>query len=184
MRKINEWNILGINIQIVVTIIVAILGILSLFLKQLFPFFQLAMAMDLFLLAYNNHKVYQRKKNYTYLCCVWYFINFICHVIVIRSDIVEDIVYYNDLYDLYGSLLTEKQKEYFEDYYFHNMSYAEMAEDYDVSRNAMFKQVHIVIEKLEEYEEKLHLYQKKKKLLAISNQIVDEKIRDLLENIF
>lgn len=115
---------------------------------------------------------------------MWNIINSICGVIVIRSDIVEDIVYYNALYDLYGSLLTEKQKEYFEDYYFHNMSYAEMAEDYDVSRNAMFKQVHIVIEKLEEYEEKLHLYQKKKKLLAISNQIVDEKIRDLLENIF
>lgn len=70
MRKINEWNILGINIQIVVTIIVAILGILSLFLKQLFPFFQLAMAMDLFLLAYNNHKVYQRKKiTLMYIVC-------------------------------------------------------------------------------------------------------------------
>lgn len=97
---------------------------------------------------------------------------------------MEDIVYYNALYDLYGALLTEKQKEYFEDYYFHNMSYAEMAEDYEVSRNAMFKQVHIVIEKLKEYEEKLHLYQKKNKLLDISNQITDEKIRDLLENIF
>ena len=61
MRKINEWNILGINIQIVVTIIVAIMGVLSLFLKRFFPFFQLAMAIDLFLLAYNNHKVYHRK---------------------------------------------------------------------------------------------------------------------------
>ena len=54
---------------------------------------------------------------------------------------MEDIVYYNALYDLYGSLLTEKQKEYFEDYYFHNMSYAEMAEDYDVSRNAMLENI-------------------------------------------
>ena len=70
MRKINEWNILGINIQIVVTIIVAVLGVLSLFLKQLFPFFQLTMAMDLFLLAYNNHKVYQRKKiTLMYIMC-------------------------------------------------------------------------------------------------------------------
>ena len=70
MRKINEWNILGINIQIVVTIIVAVLGVLSLFLKQLFPFFQLAMSMDLFLLAYNNHKVYQRKKiTLMYIVC-------------------------------------------------------------------------------------------------------------------
>ena len=70
MRKINEWNILGINIQIVVTIIVAVLGVLSLFLKQLFPFFYFVMAMDLFLLAYNNHKVYQRKKiTLMYIVC-------------------------------------------------------------------------------------------------------------------
>ena len=97
---------------------------------------------------------------------------------------MEDFVLYSELYDIYGELLTSKQKEYFEDYYFNNLSFSEMADQYKVSRNAVFKQVHIVIEKLEEYEEKLHLYQKKKKLLAISNQIVDEKIRDLLENIF
>ena len=69
---------------------------------------------------------------------------------------MEDVILYNELYDLYGGLLTDKQREYFEDYYFNNLSFSEMAEDYDVSRNAVFKQVHIVIDKLNEYESILH----------------------------
>ena len=67
---------------------------------------------------------------------------------------MEDVVYFNELYDLYGDLLTDKQREYFEEYYFNNLSYAEMAEDFDVSRNAIFKQLHITTDKLEEYESK------------------------------
>ena len=97
---------------------------------------------------------------------------------------MNEIVYYNDLYDLYGSLLTDKQKEYFEDYYFHNLSFAEMAENYDVSRNAAFKQVHIVLKKLEEYESKLKLYEKRNLLLEISRDIDNQSIRKRLENLF
>ena len=91
---------------------------------------------------------------------------------------MDEVVYYNSLYDLYGSLLTEKQREYFEDYYFHNLSFSEMAEDYDVSRNAAFKQVHIVMQKLDEYEEKLKLFEKKKQLLEISHKISDKKVQE------
>ena len=97
---------------------------------------------------------------------------------------MDEIVYYNSLYDLYGSLLTEKQKEYFEDYYFHNMSFSEISEDYDVSRNAAFKQVHIVMQKLDEYEEKLGLYKKKNKIIELSHKIKDEVIREELEGLF
>ena len=96
---------------------------------------------------------------------------------------MEDVVYYNELYDLYGSLLTDKQKKYFEDYYFNNLSFSEMAEDYDVSRNATFKQVHIVCEKLDEYESKLKLYDKRNELLKISSKIDNEEIKEKLENL-
>ena len=88
---------------------------------------------------------------------------------------MEDVVLFNELYDLYGGLLTEKQREYFEDYYFNNMSFSEMADDYDVSRNAVFKQVHIVTDKLNEYESILHLKAKRDKL--------DEIIKDAPEDI-
>lgn len=96
---------------------------------------------------------------------------------------MEDFVYYGELYDLYQELLTTKQKNYFEDYYFQNLSLGEMAENYDVSRNAIFKQIHIVTEKLEEYEEKLQLFKKKKKLEEISQSIDDLSIRKQLEEL-
>ena len=96
---------------------------------------------------------------------------------------MENIVYYNDLYDLYGDLLTKKQKEYFEDYYFNNLSFSEMADNYGVSRNAIFKQIHIVTNKLEEYESKLRLLEKKEKLLKVINTITDEEIKEKLEEI-
>ncbi len=96
---------------------------------------------------------------------------------------MDEVVYYSELYDLYGELLTDKQRKYFEDYYFNDLSYAEMADDFDVSRNAIFKQVHIVTDKLVEYEEKLHLLDKKKKLLKIIGKIDDKDIKDKLEEL-
>lgn len=96
---------------------------------------------------------------------------------------MEDVVYYNNLYDLYGCLLTSKQQEYFEDYYFNNLSLAEMAENYEVSRNAIFKQIHIVTDKLIQYEEKLKLYEKREKLSCLITEITDSKLREKFEEI-
>ena len=59
------------------------------------------------------------------------------------------------LYDYYGELLTDLQKEYFEDYYFSNLSLSEIAENNNVSRNAVHNQIKVCEEKLENYEEKL-----------------------------
>ena len=97
---------------------------------------------------------------------------------------MDKVIYYNDLYDLYGSLLTKRQQEYFQDYYFNNLSFSEMASNYGVSRNAVFKQVHIVLDKLEEYESKLGLFNKKKVILDISNKIKDDNLKDVLQNLF
>lgn len=96
---------------------------------------------------------------------------------------MEDIVYYNNLYDLYSSLLTEKQRNYFEDYYFNNLSFSEMAKNYEVSRNAVFKQLHIVTNKLEEYEKKLGLFKKNKKIEKLIKKISDKDIKKELEKL-
>ena len=97
---------------------------------------------------------------------------------------MEEFLYYNELYDYYSGLLTDKQREYFEDYYFNNLSLAEMAENYEVSRNAIFKQIKITKEKLDEFEEKLCLKKKKEKLESIINKINGNNLKKELEELF
>lgn len=97
---------------------------------------------------------------------------------------MEKLIYLNNLYDLYGMLLTKKQQIYFEEYYFNNLSYGEISEKYEISRNACFKQLKIIEEKLNEYEENLKLFSKKEKLNDIIKKIDDNKIREELENLF
>lgn len=45
------------------------------------------------------------------------------------------------LYDYYGELLSDSQKEYFIDYYFNNLSLGEIADNLEISRNAVHKQI-------------------------------------------
>ena len=71
-------------------------------------------------------------------------------------------IYLNNLYDYYKGLFTEKQQEYFEEYYYNNLSLSEIAENNNVSRNAVFKSLKDTIDKLLMYEEKLKIYNKKK----------------------
>ena len=91
-----------------------------------------------------------------------------------------EFVLYSELYDIYGGLLTSKQKEYFEDYYFNNLSFSEMADQYKVSRNAVFKQVHIVTDRLIEYEKVLKLKEKREKIISL---IKDNKLKEEIEEI-
>lgn len=96
---------------------------------------------------------------------------------------MDDVIYYNELYDLYGKLLTDKQREYFEDYYFNNLSFSELAENYNVSRNAVFKQLKITKEKLLEFDNALKLYEKKKKIIDIIDCIQGKDIKEKLEDL-
>ncbi len=96
---------------------------------------------------------------------------------------MDRIVYLNNLYDIYGLLLTEKQKKYFEEYYFNNLSYGEISEKYGISRNACFKQLKNIEEKLEFYEEKLNLFYKKQKINDIINKVEDKEIKNSLESL-
>ena len=54
---------------------------------------------------------------------------------------MEENIYITNLYDCYGELLTDKQKEYFLDYYFDNLTLSEIADNNSVSRNAIHKQL-------------------------------------------
>lgn len=97
---------------------------------------------------------------------------------------MEKFVYLNNLYDLYGNLLTEKQQNYFEDYYFNNYSYGEIADKYKISRNAIFHQLKLIEDKLNFYEEKLKLFNKKNIINDIIVRVKDNKIKEELEELF
>ena len=71
---------------------------------------------------------------------------------------MKERIYLNNLYDIYGELLDSKKKEYFEMYYFDNLSLQEISDNLGVSRNAIFKQIKNAEAKLLFYEEKLELF--------------------------
>ncbi len=92
-------------------------------------------------------------------------------------------IYLNNLYDYYSDLFTDKQKNYFEDYYFNDLSLSEIAENNNVSRNAVHSQIKIMESKLEYYEKILGLYEKANKIRDIITDLDDEiknKIEELI----
>lgn len=88
------------------------------------------------------------------------------------------------LYDYYAELLNEDNRRYFEDYYFDNLSLGEIAENNNISRNAIHKHIKACENKLLFYEEKLKLYEKDKKLKELLETIEDSKIKNKIEEIF
>lgn len=87
------------------------------------------------------------------------------------------------LYDYYGSLLTDKQQQYFEDYYFNNLSLSEISENNEISRNAVHKQLKEANEKLLYYEENLKLLSKAKKIRKILKETQDKELMNKIENL-
>ena len=77
---------------------------------------------------------------------------------------LEKSIYINELYDLYGSLLTKKQQEIIELYYCDDLSLSEISEQLEVSRNAVYDCLKKGVKQLENYEKELNLYQRKNEL--------------------
>ena len=95
---------------------------------------------------------------------------------------MDNRLYFIDLYDIYGSILTEKQQSYFEDYYFNNYSLGEISENYEVSRNAVFKNIKDSENKLIYFEENLKVYEKNKKMKEIiKGSSIEKELLDIIE---
>lgn len=72
---------------------------------------------------------------------------------------IEKVTRIGDLFDLYGSLLTDRQREMVELHYFDDWSLAEIAEQQHVSRQAVHDNLRRAEEQLESYEAALGLLQ-------------------------
>ena len=95
---------------------------------------------------------------------------------------MDNRLYLIDLYDIYGTILTEKQQSYFEDYYFNNYSLGEISENYEVSRNAVFKNIKDSEAKLISLEETLKVYDKNRRIKKIiEGTNLEKQILDIIE---
>ena len=70
---------------------------------------------------------------------------------------VEDVVRKGLLLDIYGPLMTEKQRRCMEMYYLMDLSLAEIGEELHISRQGVYDMLSRASKSLESYEAKLHL---------------------------
>ena len=64
----------------------------------------------------------------------------------------------NALFEFYSTLLTEKQMNYMELYYADDFSLGEIAEEYHVSRQAVYDNIKRTEKILEDYEKTTHVF--------------------------
>ena len=88
---------------------------------------------------------------------------------------MEDKVKISILLEIYGNLLTDKQKSLLEDYYNNDLSLSEIAENNEITRQAVRDILKKGEKKLFEYEEKLGIMKK--------NSIQEEQIAMILSEI-
>jgi len=74
------------------------------------------------------------------------------------GDPVAKMVYMGELYDLYGSLLTDRQREVFEMHYMQDLSLAEIANTLGITRQACYDLLLRSQKSLEHYEAKMGLW--------------------------
>lgn len=79
----------------------------------------------------------------------------------------------NYLFDFYQELLTDKQRSYMEYYYLEDYSLGEISDTFDVSRQAVYDNIRRTETMLEEYETKLHLYERFQKRQQLLDQLKD-----------
>ena len=102
-------------------------------------------------------------------------------------DLLDKSIELINLYDLYQNLLTGKQRDYFEQYYFSDFSITEISENQQVSRNAVHDLIKRTIQKLYDFESKMELLKQRKKrnkiIQAIRDESSDDLVLDLLDDL-
>ena len=90
---------------------------------------------------------------------------------------MEKIVKVAELYDIYGPLLNEKQRDVINCYYNEDLSLQEIAENNNKSKQAISDMMTRTVDKLFEFEDELSLLKKKEELKDALMSI-----RELMEN--
>ncbi|WP_439108493.1 putative DNA-binding protein [Alkalihalophilus lindianensis] len=87
------------------------------------------------------------------------------------NGVLDKTLRMNYLFDFYQSLLTPKQRKYMSLYYLDDFSLGEIAEEFEVSRQAVYDNIKRTEAMLEEYEVKLSLLVKFEQRQEILNNL-------------
>lgn len=92
-------------------------------------------------------------------------------VLTSKDNALDKTTRINALYDFYHRLLTDKQREYMELYYQDDLSLGEIAEQKQISRQAVNEHLKRVEHLLEQYEQQLQLVSKYDQQEGIIDQL-------------
>lgn len=88
-----------------------------------------------------------------------------------NNNKLDKIVELSLLYDFYGALLKDHQREIYEDYILNDLSLSEIASEQEISRQGVYDIVKRCSKQLMEYEKKLQLIEKFRKTKEMVNNI-------------
>lgn len=94
-----------------------------------------------------------------------------------------DRVELTNLFDIYESLLTDREKEIFKYYYYEDLSLSEISENLNITRTGVFNTLKKVEEKLLQYEDNLKLMSIKCTLKSLLEESDIEVIKNKLNKI-
>ena len=91
--------------------------------------------------------------------------------------------YIVNLYLIYKELLNEKERNYFEYYYFEDYSLGEIADLYEVSRSYASKYLNQITGKLTKFEVILKINDRNNKIKELLTSIKDDEVRSKIEEL-
>ena len=100
-------------------------------------------------------------------------------------DKIEDFIRYSVLFSYYKNLFSKKQRLYLELYLEENNSLTEIADEFNVTRQAVFDNIKRGFGQLDDYENKLEIFKKEKelqlKLEELKENFSMKKLEEIIE---
>lgn len=84
----------------------------------------------------------------------------------------------NVLFDIYGDLLTKRQKEICSLYFEEDFSYTEISESLEISRAAVQDSLKKSMQQLHKYEDIIQYVSKRKRIVSLLKDLDDDKIKE------
>ena len=90
----------------------------------------------------------------------------------------ERTIRYINMFTIYKSLLTYTQQEIAGDYFLADLSISEIAEDRKISRSAVEDAISKACKKMDDFENKLHLLEKKDNISKITEMLKEKALNN------